>query len=155
MSESFTDDLDQYAGPEEQDRMDVSQVVETNPGHAASTDELRERIRQQLEVDRLAVGASEDMAVGVVAVELGILVLTVLPPGVQDFDGPRVAVDRPARRAGLPPRFVEFEAEGHERSRLPAPDARCRDRVTPSPAPQRDGGVTQLRETLGSAGSSD
>ena len=56
------------------------------------------------------------MAVGVVAVELGILVLTVLPPGVQDFDGPWVEVDRPARRAGLAPRFVEFVADGHERA---------------------------------------
>jgi hypothetical protein len=79
MSESFTDDLDRYAGLEEQGRMGVSQVVEPNPGQAGSTDELRERIRQQLRVGRFAVGPSEDMAVGVVTVELGIFVLTVLP----------------------------------------------------------------------------
>ena len=77
--------------------MGVSQVVEPNPGQAGSSDELGERIREQLRVGRSAVGPSEDMAVGVVAVELGILVLTVLPPGVQDVDGSWVEVDR--RRA--------------------------------------------------------
>ena len=55
--------------------------------------------------------SGEDVAVGVVAVELGVLVFTVLAPGVQDFDGARVEVDRSPGGTGLASRFVEFVAD--------------------------------------------
>lgn len=62
------------------------------------------------------LGAGEDVAIGVAAVELRILGLAVLAPGVEDFDGARVEVDRSSGGAGLASRCVEFVADRHERA---------------------------------------
>ena len=102
MAEAFADDLDRHAGLEQQGRVGVAQVVEPHPGQAGSTHEFGERVGEQLGVRRFAIGPSEDMPVGVVAVELRILVFTVLPPGVQDGDGPRVEIDRSRAVRDLP-----------------------------------------------------
>lgn len=58
--------------------------------------EFVKRLGEELWVGWLSVGSGEDVDVGLVAVELGVLGLTVLAPGVQDFDGAGVEVDRSA-----------------------------------------------------------
>lgn len=91
--------------------MGVPEVVEPNPRKARSEHELLERIREQLWVGWLPVGSGEDVRVGVVGIELGVLARSVASPGVQDFEGARVEVDWAAGGARFASRFVEFVAD--------------------------------------------
>ena len=76
------------------------QVVEPDAGKTGSVHELLERVREQLWVSRLSVGSGEDVTVGIVAVELGVLVGALLSPGVEDVERARVEVDRLGGRCG-------------------------------------------------------
>jgi hypothetical protein len=55
-----------------------------------------------------------DVSVRVVDVEVGVLVLALLSPGVQDLESARVEVDRPASGARLAASFMELIADRHE-----------------------------------------
>ena len=60
------------------------------------------------------VGPRENMAVEIVAVELGVLVGALLLPAVEDFDGAWVEVDGPSGGAGFASCLVEFVADRDE-----------------------------------------
>lgn len=98
MSESFGDDLDRHARGDEQRRVGVAEVVQSDAGELELADLAIEELVQRLGVDRLSarVGEHRIAETGCVAIAL----LT-SPPSCEDRFGVAVEVDAAPARSGL------------------------------------------------------